>query len=1099
MSTPEAPDWVQAWGLLAQHSPQPMLLCDATHRVVRVNPAAERWLGPAQALLGSPLDTALPLCNPAPSGRTLLLEWSAVLAHWSGMDVDVCVRLSGGSDHWFRLMSQPLPAGGHALSLSDVDGYRRELERSRRSVRGWQALADTLNMHAIVSEADRAGTIVWVNRRFEAISGYSAQELIGSNHRIVNSGTHPPAFWADMWATVSQGLPWRGAVCNRAKDGSLYWVDSLIAPQLGPDGLVEKYTSIRTDITRYKQAEMGLAASRRMLARTGRLAGVGGWFQNGRRDTLYLSAECLAIYGLEAGDMDEAPGAPGYFAFPMDHPKMAAVVAHVQQLPPPFDTVVEIHSVRRGLRWLRILGQREVDDHGQSLLIGAVVDITAFTHAQRRVQESERTFRAAIDALGEAFALFDTQERLVFCNDRYRERYPGSAEVTPLGARYEDILRADGGSGAAPVGEGAFEDWVAERLRRFRSPSSDQIVQLSDGRWLHLADRKTADGFHVAFRIDITDTQRALREADAASRSKSQFLANMSHEIRTPMNAILGMLRLLEFTELSPRQGELVDKTTSAARSLLGILNDILDFSKIEAGKMTLDPEPFVVEAWCVELATILSGTLGGKALELVFDIDPLLPPVLVGDALRLKQVLINLLGNAIKFTSLGEVVLRLERLACDEHRARVRFEVQDSGIGIAAEQQRFIFTGFSQAEASTARQFGGTGLGLAIGQRLVGLMGGAIAVDSELGRGSRFGFEVELGVSALGTERRQAECHSAVRAPRVWLVGCHPRTREALVRGLGAQGCLVHTGDRAEDVPADLVVSDLSATPAQADALEAVLHSWHAAGHAPVWLRLGRGAEEAQAAEVQGRVQPHRDLIKPLTARGLLQAYRGARDDRSSASDRAAQPVEVPQRLRGLRLLLVEDNAFNQEVALEMLRREGATVDLADNGQAALAALTVPEGAAPSHDLVLMDMQMPVLDGLQATRAIRRLPRFADLPILAMTANAMPTDRQACLEAGMNAHIGKPFDLDEVVQVILVHTGRAPREAGRPPAAVPASAVPSVGLAPAVFAPEAALRRLGGDRGFFERLLRAYPGVWRQQAAELQAVQQAGDRAQAA
>ena len=1088
-----------AWGELARQGRQPMLAVDATGVVLLANAPAERHWGATGPLVGQRLEAALPLHGSSPA---LPGGWLALLAHMAGPGAavtDVCVGLPHGGARWFRPEVHVLDGGVLGLHLTDVDDYRREIERSRQSVRELQALSDTLDIHAIVSVADRQGTILHVNPRFEAVSGYSAGELLGQNHRIVNSGTQPPEFWEEMWHTVSQGRPWHGEVCNRAKDGSLYWVDSLIAPQLGADGLVERYTSIRTDITGYKRAEKALAASRRMLARTGRLAGVGGWFRDERTGALYLSAECLALYGIDALDRIESPEAPGYFAFGRNDPSIPAAVVSLQTLEPPVDTVIEIDLAGGGRRWLRLVADLESDDDGVAWLIGAVTDLTTVTLTQRRVLESERNFRTAIEALGEAFALFDPQERLVFCNEQYRSLHPIMPDANWVGVRYEDILRAQVQHGAVPMeADGAaVEAWVQDRLERFRRDSSDQLVQLRDGRWLRLADRRTADGFHVSFRIDVTEMQRALHEADAASRSKSQFLAAMSHEIRTPMNAVLGMLKLLQFTELSRRQLELVDKSSRAARSLLDILNDILDFSKVEAGKMVLDPEPFVLEQLLSDLSPILSSTLGGKSLELVFDVDPDLPPVLVGDMLRLKQVLINLLGNAIKFTSIGEVVLRIDRLAQDGDEVRVRFQVSDTGIGIAPEQHNKVFSGFSQAEAFIARQFGGTGLGLAISQRLVNLMGGAMSLQSELGRGSTFGFEVSLGVSAQA-ERPDGPCRPVAGAPRVWLCGCQTATLHALERGLSALGCEVSVGhdwEAGAAVAPALVVSESRIDRLLADRLHSRLGRWAAQGQRVTWFQLARGADVEEPAAGQCPVRPDKFLVKPVTAGAVWRAYAHAVANGAAAESSAVAPLAGPARLRGLRLLLVEDNAFNQEVAQEMLWREGADVVVADNGLVALN--TLRDQAA--FDLVLMDMQMPVMDGLQATQAIRRQDRFQTLPIVAMTANAMVADREACLSAGMNAHIGKPFDLDQVVQVVLAHTGRGPSAPPAPAAGTPPPASVAAPPAPAVFAPEAALRRLGGDQRFFERMLRGYPDTLRPQLDELRMAAASGDVSRAA
>jgi CheY-like chemotaxis protein len=553
----------------------------------------------------------------------------------------------------------------------------------------------------------------------------------------------------------------------------------------------------------------------------------------------------------------------------------------------------------------------------------------------------------------------------------------------------------------------------------------------------------------------------------------------MSHEIRTPMNAILGMLQLLQNTHLSASQADYVNKTQGAAKSLLGILNDILDFSKVEAGKMQLDPEPCVLDEMMRELSVIMSSNLGQKKLELLFDIDPELPTVLVFDALRLKQVLINLTGNAIKFTAQGEVLVRVSLIEKHEQHVRLHFVIKDSGIGISPENQQRIFEGFSQAEASTSRRFGGTGLGLAISSRLVALMGGELQIESTPGVGSMFHFEIQVPCPAsegIPVSSNPLSQHN------VLLLAPNPLARSVHGRQLRSMGCFVDSADSLEQAwdmaqarkkkgqHYDALLLDQDMDTAGCESLAQKLHDlWP---QAPVWARTVAMATHDVNARGTGSTTSWWDawLVKPFTPAMLTHALNPAQEPRLQQAPASRQGNE----LQGLHILLVEDNPINQQVASELLRLCGATVSVAGNGQEALDHLHHPEHGI---DVVLMDMQMPVMDGLQATQAIRQKLGLSELPIIAMTANAMPSDKAQCLSAGMNDHIGKPFDIAELVRVLLHWTGKPalaglpavpseqPLPSPREPRATPADQSPD-------FDPQPAIARLGGDPSFFGKLL---------------------------
>ncbi|MFH1871082.1 MAG: response regulator [Pseudomonadota bacterium] len=533
--------------------------------------------------------------------------------------------------------------------------------------------------------------------------------------------------------------------------------------------------------------------------------------------------------------------------------------------------------------------------------------------------------------------------------------------------------------------------------------------------------------FFVAFLSDITlQKQReqelllAKESAEAAARAKSDFLANMSHEIRTPMNAIMGLCYLLEKQDMVPASLGMVQKIHGAGRALLGIINDILDFSKIEAQRLDLERVPFRLSDILDNLASIMSSAVGDKRIEVVVSPAPEGGDFLIGDGLRLGQVLINLAGNAIKFTQAGEVVVSVRKVGPDDtaNHARLRFSVRDTGIGIPKDKQDAIFNAFTQADTSTTRSFGGTGLGLTISRRLVELMGGTLLLNSEPGRGSEFAFEISFQTEDATTSAMPEMLHQ-----RILIADDQASAREVLASTAESLGWDVNTVDsgtaainmveQAVERPYDILLLDWRMP--DVDGLRAAAEiRERAVADAPIIIMV-TGFDRNQLMEQPGRAAADAILTKPVTSSSLYNAVLEAKSRRGQLPS-TAMAVAATKRLSGLQVLVVDDSEINRDVAKRILEGEGAEIDVAEDGS---LALTILNGRPNFFDVVLMDVQMPVMDGYTATRQIRATPSLAHLPVVALTAGAFKTHREAAFAAGVNDFVAKPFDVDELVGVV--------------------------------------------------------------------------------
>ena len=753
--------------------------------------------------------------------------------------------------------------------------------------------------------------------------------------------------------------------------------------------------------------------------------------------------------------------------------------------------------------WIH-LGLSKVIQAGEQMVCSWAIDVTDRKAAQdvqreamekaetvtRDLQEREALIAAVVDTSPVAFSLTDLAGNSRMRNQTFQRYFglPADPKLTPRSVNFyvDSELR---NALLAVLHQAGVVTNQEVHFRRLDGSTFWALLSLS-------LVQQQGKPLLCGWVTDITDrkaTQTALElakeDAEQAARAKTDFLANMSHEIRTPMNAIIGMSRLALKTDLNPKQRDYVKKISQSGQHLLGIINDILDFSKIDAGKLEVERVDFELERVMTMVADLVNEKVQAKGLELIFDVERNLPQHLLGDPLRLGQILINYANNAVKFTEKGEIGVCVKFLSQDDQDVLLRFEVVDTGIGLSQAQIGKLFQSFSQADTSVSRKYGGTGLGLAIAKSLAQLMGGEVGVESELGKGSCFWFTAKLGLGQKNTRRLLPAPH--LLGLRLLVVDDNPHALTVLADTLDSMGFVVDHASNGQ--------SGLQAIQAHAEtdkAYSVVLWDWQMPGMS--------GLEAAKRVQAMGLAQPPRQLlvtafgreevinlapssgiedvlIKPISPSLLFDTLmytlgEGRNIDRSgatvAASANTASSLEQEIRqLRGWHILLVEDNELNQQVASELLQDAGFVVDIADNGQ-----IAVDKVQSQRYDLVLMDMQMPVMDGLSATRAIRALPAYAKLPIVAMTANAMQQDRDRCVEAGMDGYVSKPIDPDELWRAILrwrPTSAFAPLPAGqqtpktRQPQALSFD-IPGLDTAEA-------LRRMAGNETLYLKLLRQF------------------------
>jgi len=952
----------------------------------------------------------------------------------------------------------------------------RELARREHEARDLAMVASRTHNAVIITDA--AGCVEWVNAGFTRISGYTLDEVRGRKPGSLLQGPGTdPATVMRIRTHLAAGQGFQCEILNYAKDGREYWLDVEVQPVFGDDGRIEKFMAVELDITDRKLKEQALRQAEEFLASVVenipamvfvKDAAQLRYRRINRAAEQILGLPRASFIGKSDHDFFSAEKAARYVA------QDRAVLAADGQMEIAEDEFVTSTGE------MRILRTRKIPIHDKAgaplYLLGISEDVTEHVRAQKALEESERRFRLYADTMQDlVFIAAPDGTRMYYINPAVERMWGVSAAQLYAAPRcYEALID--------PEDLELFE--VRERMERALEPVylEFRLHHPERGlRWLSLQTQtieiESGEARVQGICKDITE-HRAQRdvlktakdEAEAANLAKSQFLANMSHEIRTPMNGVLGMTELLLGTDLSDRQRRFAETVYRSGEALLEIINDILDFSKIEAGKLELQTEEFALPQLIEEIAELLAPRAQQKHVELVCDVDPAIPPRLVGDAGRIRQVLINLAGNAVKFTEAGEVMLRVRvgpAATGDRDAAtsgmpaalagpapalvNLYFEVRDTGIGMSADIQHRLFRVFEQGSASTTKRYGGTGLGLAISQHLVRLMGGAIDVRSQPGSGSTFEFCLSLAVGSQESLVAPAapDALRALRGRRILVVEDNPTNRGILSQQLetwGSDYAAVESGLRALETleaaaaagqPYEVALIDMKMPGMSGVELaERIKRSPRLAGVRLAMLTSLTGSRDIARVRAAG-IELY--LEKPVRQAELRLALARLLGERTALQ---GGPAALPMQALHGRVLVVEDHPVNREIACTMLEQTGCSFAVAVTGRAALHTL-----AEHRFDLVLMDCQMPEMDGFEAVRHIRLgggtygpLAVDSGLPVIALTANALTGDRERCIAAGFNDYLSKPFSETDL-RTILVHW--LPRNGAADPA-LPAPPAPA-------------------------------------------------------
>ncbi|MFC1650882.1 PAS domain S-box protein [Candidatus Latescibacterota bacterium] len=1023
------------------------------------------------------------------------------------------------------------------VSIQDITERKKAEEQSKELSKAIEQSPVT------VAITDKDGTLEYVNPKFTEVTGYTYDEAIGNNPRVLNAGVQPKQYYADMWKILNKGETWRGEFCNKKKSGEIFWENVSISSIKDDTGNITKFVAVKEDITDRKKRDRITLLSSNIGSIL--ISGTSMRFKlqacaEAMNDKLEMTFVRIWTVDSKENMLNLQASAGLYTHLDGVHSHVAIGKRKIGKIAESRKPLFNEHLIENGLvddkEWVNETGL--VSFYGYPMLVGdkIVGVLGAFSRnklskdhidvmksisnsiaimierdrAEKELEEAKASLEIALKSAKMGTWKYLPKENRIEGDENTLWVYGlENTEMTGDIAQWNTYVHPEDIPKVAAVMEETLANKKSDYQTTFRieRPDHDTRHVMSIGKFNY--DENGSPDISSGLVWDITDiknAEEALKEAkhiaEEATKAKSDFLANMSHEIRTPMNAVIGLSHLALQTELNPKQKDYLTKIQSSSHALLGIINDILDFSKIEAGKLDIELIDFRLEDVLDNLSNLISLKTQEKGIELLFNTSSDVPMELVGDPLRVGQVLINLANNAVKFTDEGEIVISVELLEDMKEKVKLRFAVHDTGIGLTEEQRSKLFQAFTQADTSTSRKYGGTGLGLTISKRLVNMMDGDIWVESEPGEGSSFYFTVVLGKSKDPSLKQRTPLPE-LRDLRVLVVDDNSSSREILKNILESFSYDVSLASSAEeglselesarDNPYDIVLMDWKMP--KVDGLEAsrrIKQNPKLDKVPTIIMVTAYGREEIMSQADKIGIEGF--LIKPVTPSlmfdTIMQVFSKEVIETSRASSRKDLGAEIIDKVRGSRVLLVEDNEINQQVAKEILEGAGLIVEIANNGK-----IAVEKVHAHEYDVVLMDVQMPVMDGYTATRKIRSDSKYDRLPVIAMTANAMAGDKEKSLDAGMDDHISKPIDPNNLFST-LEKWIKTPSTGKRTGVVVKKTEKAEEIVIPEMVGidVEAGIKRVGGNRKLYRDLLLKFRTNYTETVDNIQSAMDKGD-----